>query len=792
MTIGTDIAESGPLYPDGIATSFPFDFEITRASDLSAIWLSVDGTQTPISASSYTVAVSLSEPGGTITFSTAPTLPNPTDELWIILDPEFEQQDRYSDEGPFNQSLLEGSLDKLARLSIYLLAQVRRGFSAPFGEEIASLPPSAQRANGFLGFDADGNPVVSAGTGADGGLRSDLAASTGSALVRWVQAGVGAISRLVRDKLRERVSVQDFDARGDGVTDDRAAIQAAIDYVADTLGGGDVVFPIGSTFRVVIGTAVPDKGLIVKDNVRLVGGKGTTLSLECTGDVYGVRLKNSAGVKRLTIRTAISVTPGLQGIWHAPISIGPAYGEGGTVGAVSSFEYVSGWSIRDVILSNARTGGGGYLIQGIGGIHGGVIDGVEAPDSATSSGIVMFDWGFVGTITSSDIAASRTNFNAGTAFTTHPHDIDIRNIRAGILSNSNSHGVRLSGCYGIRVDGVDIAACNYAGVYHHAGDVGFEFAPAGVKPMRFTPNVIRNVNIEDANDGWGVFADNIADNIAAAVSGSGYVPLLDPVQRADLTLENCCVRSDGGAGVSSGFRIQMIKGVRLINPVAIGFSNGILIEEQASDILISNPHVTGNRSSAIYVGHGSRAGDGCTIEGGEIYDNSKDAGAGNQAAIFVQAQPNVSIIGVTIGRDGVSEGVIWGVRADSAVTGLTVERNHVEAVKAGGVGYSFGSGGDFAILKSFRNNTVGGTVANNWGGATIQVIETRIDTDGVVRRTMRAARASLTSDTVPSGGPFVKGDIIFYNDPDASGFLGTLCTVSGSPGTWKKFGSVEA
>jgi hypothetical protein len=67
-------------------------------------------------------------------------------------------------------------------------------------------------------------------TGNGSGIFPVLAAPSGSSLIGFIQAGVGAVARTAQSKMRERVSVEDFGAVGDGVTDSTVCIKNCFDY----------------------------------------------------------------------------------------------------------------------------------------------------------------------------------------------------------------------------------------------------------------------------------------------------------------------------------------------------------------------------------------------------------------------------------------------------------------------------------------------------------------------------------------------------------------------------------
>ena len=103
----------------------------------------------------------------------------------------------------------------------------------------------------------------------------DLLAPSGSNSVGYLPAGTGAVASTVQTKLRESVSVKDFGAVGDGVTDDTTAIQAAIDAVAAVsftgVGSKIVFFPQG-TYKIT-------STLLVAGSHIILQGEGIVSSL---------------------------------------------------------------------------------------------------------------------------------------------------------------------------------------------------------------------------------------------------------------------------------------------------------------------------------------------------------------------------------------------------------------------------------------------------------------------------------------------------------------------------------
>ena len=115
--------------------------------------------------------------------------------------------------------------------------------------------------------------------------------------VTFLQTGTGATTRTVDAKLKDTVSVKDFGAVGDGVTDDTAAFNAAI-----TAAGTRNVYVPGSSYAIT-GTVT---GSFYSDGVvTIVGGTVKTVSTTGTNKIQSITASVAASALTITLNPTI-------------------------------------------------------------------------------------------------------------------------------------------------------------------------------------------------------------------------------------------------------------------------------------------------------------------------------------------------------------------------------------------------------------------------------------------------------------------------------------------------------
>lgn len=125
--------------------------------------------------------------------------------------------------------------------------------------------------------------------------------------LNFVQAGAGAVARSVRAKLRDAISVKDYGAVGDGVTDDLAAVQACINASVGSTAVITGICGISAPLEIKNGVNVLCLGEI-KALPGFVGAQLVTTDTVAsykTGTVDKLRLNgNGLNIKGLVVRQA--------------------------------------------------------------------------------------------------------------------------------------------------------------------------------------------------------------------------------------------------------------------------------------------------------------------------------------------------------------------------------------------------------------------------------------------------------------------------------------------------------
>jgi len=156
---------------DDQTTEFSTEFEYLAKADVTVTFTDANGTETTwTEGTQYTLSDAGTGEAGTLTVITTPTDYTPASDtkLTILRAPSATQDTDLSLGGNLSTTVLEQTYDRNIMVVQRALEELDRAPKYPVTESgAADLPASTTRANMFLAFDTNGNPIAAAGTSAD-------------------------------------------------------------------------------------------------------------------------------------------------------------------------------------------------------------------------------------------------------------------------------------------------------------------------------------------------------------------------------------------------------------------------------------------------------------------------------------------------------------------------------------------------------------------------------------------------------------------------------------------------
>lgn len=586
-----------------------------------------------------------------------------------------------------------------------------------------------------------------------------------SVLQYFLQAGTGAVARSWQSKMRDVVSVKDFGARGDGVTNDTTAIQAALNAAA----GGAIYFPNGS-YAINAALSIP---------------AGTYVYAE-TG--AATVTQSTAGANAFTYAGNGITVDGLR-------IVGPNSGSGSAVRADSrSNPTIKNCQVQNWLYGIQFRGCVNWTITG-NRIWGGTFDGGASSD--------IFIYGSVGSPSSRGIVTANfclSNNDVGISVDTNSGDKDLL-ISGNVVFPLQSDGVTpLADAnnrrrYGIAVgyngtvntravvSGNVLRDVPYSGIYLNAATL-----PAG--DVSITGNNVARCGFgtlypADSSLRAGIWcnggADSITGNVVVDCSTTGIKVAPDYVyssanQPRPVISSNNVARTAGiGIHLTNRPHGYLVTGNRIINSTGPGIQYETTTADGGNNQFSGNHIDTNTTNQGGIVASNAAGGYECSIVGNRI--NGTDNTTNDQFNSGIWFDGVVHCMDNAINRyhRGINYGASFGARTINVKCSGNAISNCAIGVNAGGAG-------PWLIC----DNTFNAITTNECSGAAWQGLLYRASSSSGF-----GGGAIHVGDTAaPTLGTWAVGDHCAKTNPAVGQPKGWFCTVAGTPGTWVSEGNL--
>ncbi|BAR92415.1 hypothetical protein [Pseudomonas phage PS-1] len=569
-------------------------------------------------------------------------------------------------------------------------------------------------------------------------LRQELAGIGGAALVGYKADTVaGYLSKLDAT----RVPLSRFGLVGDD-SDETALFKTALNFVNGT--GATLVGDAGKTYRLTDFVQLTDANLDMN---------GSAIRFAHVGNKCNLQTKGRASVKNVQL-----------------IQSGTADGALGNAGQRLLFAL----DAHDCEFSNIRFSYTTFAhapFNIIGKCSNIKVENITFDTGPWAMGLIAH-WATVADSAavdySTDIAYAASVSNA----TTHPHNIDIVNLKGGAFNGAGTlvSLLFLSGCYNITADNVRCEQVNTL-LTIYAGDYADEFAPTAEKAF-----ICNNIRVSNPT------CPQITGQKGVSISGNGT--LTSRTTRCDVLIENPGLRTTT-ADALYGVFTERCRGVVVDGGTIQGFTNNFRLSTNTLGAeLRGKMTLTEAVGAGIYSDSADQPNSNIVVGPGvHIHNNNTaDGTASNQSGVYL-SNTRATLIEAKFGNIGVAEKQVYSVFAASTCNDITLGAGcHTHSARGTSAYMGELAGSQFSM--------------NLWDLGATSTTAFTTDVAGHVwsRPIGFGLRSTLlnTSATVPTTGTHKQGDEVLFRFSAASGFRGAVCTAAGTPGTWKTYGAISA